>query len=76
MEEKEQIKMFINNRAMSQSVYNVMLNTFLQVHENADIHVLAGQKIALELLIDTWKKMELLKNESGVEAPKKSQVGL
>lgn len=75
-QKKEYIKNFINNRAMSQAVYDVLLDIFLKSEPKVDVHVLASQKLAIDLLLLSWKELEKLKNEVQVDNSERTQIGL
>lgn len=52
------IRAFINERDMSQDVRDLIFRNFLEKKNGADVHMLAAQTLAVQLLTDAWSEME------------------
>ena len=63
---RERIKQFINDRELSQTVYNFLLNNFLCPKEK-DVQTLAAQMLAVDALVNAWREM------SGFQSRKQSE---
>lgn len=74
--QKAKITRFLNDEQMSESVKEVLLNSFLKPRPNSDIYVLAASKIAIDLLGDAFKDLDKFRNETETEPKKGVQVGL
>jgi hypothetical protein len=73
---KEKINRFLNDVVMQQAVYDVLLDAFLKPKDRSDIHMLAGSRIAIDLLQEAWKDLQKVKNETQSEKKELKQVGL
>lgn len=60
MNEKEilNIRAFINEKDMSDTVKAVLMRNFLRSRQGADVHVLAAQTLAVQFIGDAWAEME------------------
>jgi hypothetical protein len=65
MNEREiaKIRGFINEKEMSESVYNLLFRNFLQKRNGSDVHILAAQTLAVQFLEEAWMEMERYKTE-------------
>ncbi len=52
---EERIKRFINDKAMSDAVYEVLLNTFLTPCNPKEVQFLAASRISIDMLREAWK---------------------
>lgn len=75
-QKQEKLKRFCNDTVMSEAVYSVLLRTFLKSQGDADVNVLAAERIAITLLDDAWKELWKFKNTDDFEPKKVVQVGL
>ena len=73
--QKSKIARFINDRLMADAVYQVILDTFLK-EKSTDVHALAAERLAINLLRKSWKELEVMKSsqEEKVETPR--QIGM
>jgi len=76
IEKRERVTRFLNDRAMSQTVYQILLDTFVKERESTDVNTLAAQKIAIDLLQEAWKVINKIKNEQQAIHITKNQPGL
>ena len=76
MDKEEKIKRFIDDKLLQDAVYGIIMATFLKKKDYADVHVVAAQKIAIDLLQEAWKEMNLLDISTGGEQTSQSNVGL
>lgn len=60
---------------MSEAVKSVLLESFMKKRDG-DVHTKAAQMMAIDLLHDGWKELELQLKKSGHEPEKRRQVGL
>ena len=72
---QEALRRFINDKAMSEAVYYILLNCFL-INKNKEVNYLAGSMIAVEKLQDAWIEIERYKEEQDKEPKDLAQVGL
>ena len=75
-DQKSKIIRFLDDQAMSQVVYDVLLRSFLKASKDRDVQNLAASMIAVERLDDAWKELAKLKNEQKVEREDRLQIGL
>lgn len=52
----DKIKRFLNDKAMSQAVYDVVLNAFLRPR-GGDVQQLAASRLAIDLLQEGWRDL-------------------
>lgn len=64
MERDKYVKQFIQDRHTYEAVKSFMLDDFLSESFDEDVHITAAKKIAINLMIESFKKMERLKSES------------
>lgn len=55
---EEKLKRFVADQAMSEAVYEVLLNAFLKDRKTEDVAVLAAERIALLRLQDAWRELK------------------
>lgn len=70
MTEKEiiQIRGFINEKDMAQSVHDLLMRTFMR-KEGGDVQMLAAKMLAIQLLEEAWVEMERYKNIQRKNSP-------
>lgn len=74
---KDKITRFLNDKVMSKSVYDVLLDSFLTPPApSSSVYELAAARIAINLLNDAWKKLERMKNEHDAKSDDAKQIGL
>lgn len=67
---KEKLKRFVADKAMFESVKETMTSSFLKPLPNKDIQFLAASRIAIDLLNDALRDIEILaKREENEEKP-------
>lgn len=74
-QQKEKIKWFINDLAMTEAVYKALLDSFLK-DTPKDVYVLAASRLAVDYLKQGFKSLEVFKNNQNKEPPALKQVGL
>ena len=54
---KEKIKQFLNDRNMSATIKEVLIESFLKPKKDNDVQFLAASRIAIDLLNDAWTEL-------------------
>ena len=55
--------MFIRDKAVSDAVYDLLLEIFLKPNDKSDVYSLAAERKAINLLQEAWKELEKYKTE-------------
>ena len=58
MEQQAKIKRFLDDKAMSAAVKEIILATFLKKKPVTDVQMLAASRIAIDLLDEAYKELE------------------
>lgn len=74
--QKEKLRQFGNDVVMNEVVKQSITNSFLKGKPTDDVHIKASRFIALELLNEAWKDIEVFKDKAEREGEKKKQIGL
>ena len=72
---KAKIVRFLDDKIMSDAVYNVIQGTFLRKRAG-DTQLLAASFLAIGLLEDAWRELERSRNETNEPPRTLNQVGL
>lgn len=75
-QKKQKIIRFMNDELMSQSVFEIIRDNFLKSRGVTDVNYLASKSLAIELLIDAWKELSLMKTLEDKEEKISRQIGL
>ena len=75
-DQKAKIVRFLNDQAMSEAVFGVLLKAFLKATKDRDVQNLAATMIAVERLDEAWKELTKFKSEQKGEQEEKAQRGL
>lgn len=62
-EEVSLVRAFVRDVRLNKAVKDVLLSNFLRSRTNADVHILAAQTLAVQLLEDSWREMERYKSD-------------
>mgnify|MGYP001563052245 FL=1 len=73
---KMKIDRFLKDEAMSNAVYEVIRDSFLKKKDKRDIYILAAERIAVDLLEDSWKELKKYGTEEEKEPQITKQIGL
>ena len=73
---QEYIQRFLNDKAMSNAVYSVLLQTYLKPKQYSDFHEAAAYRMATDLLQEAWKELEKHRAAVEQEDRPRQQVGL
>lgn len=73
---QEKIARFLADKTMSDAVYGVLLDTFLERDTSLDVQTLAAERIAINNLQDAWKVLERYKAESERQPRSSSNPGI
>lgn len=73
--QNEKVKRFINDKVMSDAVYELILASFLK-KKSGDTSLLAASMLAVHNLSDAWKELELYRGDVDKENPTTSNVGM
>ena len=74
--QQEKIRRFMHDEVMSNAVYEVLLNSFLEPKEGQDVNMLAASMIAVGRLKAGWRELEKLKLIAEGETNERKQIGL
>lgn len=74
--QKSKIISFLNDKTMSEAVYELLLEVFLKPPKDRDVQNLAASMIAIERLNEGFKELNRIKNEQKEEGKRTLQVGL
>jgi len=72
----EKIKRFLNDKVMSDSVKEMITQSFLKTSKDRDVQFPASKMTAIELLEDAWKELNKLKAKKENETEDKQQIAL
>lgn len=73
---QEKVRKFLADAAMSEIVFQVLLQSFLKKRETDTVEMKAAERIAIDLLQEGWKELEKIKNQSQPVARSVAQVGM
>lgn len=71
----QKIKQFYQDNAMRDAVYNVLISSFLSNREG-DTHTKAAQRIAIDIVNDSWDDLRKIYNANTKEIKEKKQTAL
>ncbi len=74
--QKGKIIAFANDKLLLDTVYSVLLDSFLKERPNQDIHILAASRLAVDYLKQGWKELEGYATKSKDIVDKSGNVGL
>lgn len=75
-EKQSLVKRFMNDERTSQTVYDIILKSFLKPRRQADVNFLAASRIAIDLLDEAWRELSKYKSELEQDSNVSVQVGL
>lgn len=75
MEKEAIIKRFINDPLLSDTIYGIILETFIRKREG-DVQIQAASKLAIDFLNDSWKELKKYQNQNEKEIKPLIQIGL
>jgi len=76
MDRDERIKKFMQDERTSNYVFEEVRDYFLKSRGTKDVYVLAGERIALELLEKAWEKLKVLRDKETENTGSYKQIGL
>jgi len=74
--EKSKLERFVNDEVMSNAVYNLLLSVFLKASTSKDVNTLASERLAINLLRESWKELDRFREIQNQESEKNVQIGL
>ncbi len=74
--QKNKLERFMMDTVMSDSVYEVIRDSFLRNRGQRDLQILAAERIAIDLLNDAWKELTKFRSEKEQQVNEIKQVGL
>lgn len=74
--EEDKIIRFLQDPSLSGAVYKVLLDVYTSRKDRTDVHLTAGQMIAIDLLHDAWKELEKIKHTDNATKDRPGQIGL
>lgn len=74
--QKEKLKKFANDKAMTDSVYTLLLNSFLKKRAGQDIYHLAASRLSVDFLTEAWRDLESYKEVQEEISTGVKQVGI
>jgi hypothetical protein len=69
--QKEKVSRFLDDKMLSETIYGIMLESFLKTRKG-DVQVLAASRLSIDYLQDAWKDLLKYKNETQEESSKVS----
>lgn len=72
---KSKIRQFLGDKEMSDSVYEILLQSFLKKRDG-DVYMKAGQRLAIDMFLEGWRDIENAKEEAKSKDEGLKQVGL
>ena len=73
--QKEKIQRFLNDKVMSQAVYDVLLDSFLKEKSN-DVYFLAASRLSVDSLKRGWGELQKHMLDIEREQPSQRNVGV
>lgn len=73
--QKEKVKQFMRDKAMSDAVYSVILKTFLEKRDG-DVQMKAAQRLAIDFHIESWDNLAKINTLSSTEQKGRTQNAL
>lgn len=73
---QEKIKKFLADVAMSEVVFQTLLQSFLKKRDTDTVEMKAAERIAIDLLQEGWKELEKIKNTSQTVVRNSGQIGM
>jgi len=74
--QKAKLIRFLDDPVMSDTVYQVLRNSFLKSKGQRDVQVLAAERLAIDLLEGGWRELERYKSEDPQGSQTVAQVGM
>lgn len=74
--QKEKLKKFANDKAMSESVYALLLNSFLKKRAGQDVYQLAASRLSVDFLTEAWRDLDSYKEVKEEISTGVKQVGV
>ncbi len=74
--QKGKITKFLEDKLMADSVYEVVLDSFLKPKPNSDVYKLAASRLAIDMLGEAWKEMEKYQANFENEKAEVRQIGM
>ena len=74
--QKAKIIKFINDKEMSDAVFQVVLDSFLKKKPNQDVYLLAASRLSVDFLTEGWAELEKHKNQVEEKIAGLKQIGL
>lgn len=74
--QKAKVVRFLNDKMMSDTVFDIVQQSFLKVSKDRDVHNLAASMLAVEKLQEAWKELKSVKDEQQVVEKRSVQIGL
>lgn len=69
--QKEKVSRFLDDKMLSDTIYGIMLESFLKPRKG-DVQVLAASRLSIDFLQDAWKDLVRYKNETQEDSNKTS----
>lgn len=73
---QQKIARFLADKEMSGYVKDVLLGTFLKERKSTDVHVLAAERVAINLLQEGFRELDKFRHASQTKAAQSSQPGI
>lgn len=72
----EKLKRFANDQDVSSAVFKLLEDALLKPVNTTDVHKLAAERIAIDVLRDAWKELDKHRSRSPIEQKEGRQIGL
>ena len=60
---KERVARFLNDVMLSETIYNVLLQSFLKPRARQDVQLFAAARLAIDLLEEGWKDLNRYRSQ-------------
>lgn len=74
--QKSKVTKFLADKVMSETIYQVLLDTFLKPRKGASVEEKAAAFISVEMLQEAWRELDRYRKEVEQETKPLNQVGM
>jgi len=75
--QKDKIVRFLEDTLLSDTIYDILTaNVLKQNTRNQDVHFLAAQRLAIDVISESWKELEGYKSQAEKKETTPRNIGL
>jgi len=74
--QKKKVANFLQDELMADTVYQVLLNSFLKPSPIIDVNILAAERMAIRLLQEGWRELGKYENKVGEKNESVGNIGV